>query len=610
MPGDDLDFDVNKIAADYVIANQLAILAIAGDGIKKVTNAVRTRVTRTYAEYLVKVLDRYSKAKSFLIRTEPLPLYDFFVPMDLSTQHRTLARATASDIADVNPHAIIVGSGGSGKSLFMRHVVVGCIASKCKTPVFVELRQLTRKSGGLLSAVYETLTTQGLKIDRDFLERGLVQGHFCFVLDGFDELEFDMRPAIVEEISEIAIRYPNNWIVLSSRPDDALNKLDTFTQFQVMPLDLETAVELVRRLPFENPVSQAFIKEMEAGMFETHKSFLSNPLLLSIMLLTYSDVAHIPSKLSLFYSQAYESLFLRHDALKGVFQRQRHTSLDMNEFASAFSAFCLYSYDGQKVTFTRAGALQLMERGKQLSQVKYDNESLLADCEQAVCLLLEDGLDIVFAHRSFQEYFVARFIEHANDETKKALIERYALRVESDAVLDLLYDLDRRAVEDYYIRPLIEKLRTVTKLKRQVGYTQYLRFVRRMWSKFKCARRPKLEISSTVKDPELFRGMMFLRRLGLLGPHQKNESRAWNRTAASLIPEAPDNNATGGVLHLSALVTSSEFLRHLATSTDPMWSIQGLRAVFVLESDIERSRCEVEESLEHLLESRATASVL
>ncbi len=50
------------------------------------------------------------------------------------------------------------------------------------------------------------------------------------------------------------------------------------------------------------------------------------------MLLTYGQSLDIPNKLNIFYNQAYEVLFQRHDTLKGGFQRNkfnkiRHTRL-------------------------------------------------------------------------------------------------------------------------------------------------------------------------------------------------------------------------------------------------------------------------------------------
>jgi hypothetical protein len=68
-----------------------------------------------------------------------------------------------------------------------------------------------------------------------------------------------------------------------------------------------------------------------------------------------------------------------------------------------------------------------------------------------VCLLIEEGLELISAHRSFQEYFVARFIQVCKPLTKKRLIERYRPSNQHDLVIELLYEIDPEAVEEYYL---------------------------------------------------------------------------------------------------------------------------------------------------------------
>jgi hypothetical protein len=55
------------------------------------------------------------------------------------------------------------------------------------------------------------------------------------------------------------------------------------------------------------------------------------------MLLSYGQSASIPNKISVFYNQAYEALFERHDVLKDGFRRKRLTPLDIQDFARVFA---------------------------------------------------------------------------------------------------------------------------------------------------------------------------------------------------------------------------------------------------------------------------------
>ena len=160
------------------------------------------------------------------------------------------------------------------------------------------------------------------------------------------------------------------------------------------------------------------------------------------MLLTYRDIAHIPTKLSLFYNQAYESLFQQHDALKEGFQRERQTALDIQDFGKAFAAFCVQSYDRREFSFSRTKALEYFDQARTISGMDYASAGILEDSIQAVSLMIEDCLEITFAHRSFQEYFTARFVCSAPPQVKRQLVRRFVPSLQSDSVMGLLYELD------------------------------------------------------------------------------------------------------------------------------------------------------------------------
>jgi len=484
MP-EEVPFDPNRIAAEYLKANQDAMFGVVTDGLKQVGRRLRANFASSYQNYLQRVLERYSVGKSFLYRTEPVPLYDFYVPMGLATEHHELPHATIGQATAMSSHFVISGLGGSGKSLMMRHFLIGCITGKRKTPILVELRDLNTSDESLLRALLRALKLRGLEVDEAYLEIALKAGHFCLLFDGYDELLADRRPRVLREIAEFSSRYPDNWIVVSSRPDSELTVLESFTHFEISPLELVDAVALVQRLPFDEAVIARFVKALKDGVFEQHQSFLSNPLLLSIMMLTYSDSAQIPDKLSLFYNQAYEALFNKHDALKGGYQREHRTSLDIRDFGTVFSAFCLLSYDDREFSFTETAAREYLVKARPLTQLDYDASDFLADAEQAVCLLLVDGLEIAFAHRSFQEYFVARFIASAEPKYKEELIKRYAPHVGSDSVMRLLYEIDHVAVEDHLVLPFIRSVREAVGIDSEPpSDEQYLRYLKRYCCSF------------------------------------------------------------------------------------------------------------------------------
>jgi hypothetical protein len=211
-------------------------------------------------------------------------------------------------------------------------------------------------------------------------------------------------------------------------------------------------------VPYDEELKGKFVAALRKKLFQRHTSFLSNPLLLSIMLLTYGQSASIPNKVNVFYNQAYEALFERHDALKGGYQRHRRTDLDIQDFARVFSGFSLQTYERHELEFSQTEALALLKKSAKLVAIEFDGADYLKDVLESVCLLCQDGLQIVFSHRSFQEYFAARFIAEADAKRQQALVDRYARNILSDNVLYLLYEMRPDLVESVYLIPRLDEL--------------------------------------------------------------------------------------------------------------------------------------------------------
>jgi hypothetical protein len=62
------------------------------------------------------------------------------------------------------------------------------------------------------------------------------------------------------------------------------------------------------------------------------------------MLLTFDSYAQIPDKLYIFYSNAFETMFFKHDATKSGFKRQLKSDLSFDDFKNVFSIFCFHTY--------------------------------------------------------------------------------------------------------------------------------------------------------------------------------------------------------------------------------------------------------------------------
>lgn len=481
------EFDMNKVTAD-VITQCIGEFFRNGKGfLNDSKDKVLVKLKVSYTAYMESTFAKYSKTKTFFIRNEPTYLYDFYVPAGLKSPGRKIKNASFDEILKINNCCIVCGTAGSGKSTLMRHLLLQCVAAKNKVPVFIELKDINDFDGDFVDLIRSVLVKDSARFSKVFIESAIKAGHFTFILDGYDEVNEKKRKKIRTEIQAMAKRCPDNNYIVSSRPDSEFGGWETFTVFKMLGLSLEQACLLVNKLPFSGEIKDKFVLDLRKGMFEKHESFLSNPLLLSIMLLTYGQSADIPTKLNVFYNQAYEALFQCHDALKGAFQRERETSLDIQDFAEILNCFSLQTYDKRELNFSRTKALSYLKKTKSITKINFKEENFLNDALTSVCLIVEDGLFLTFSHRSFQEYFTAKFIINSSEDKQAQLLQKYSKHFETDNVIQLVHEIDSKLVEKYVFLPYIDNLEKKIGIKKTFGITHYLNFFKLLFTEVSIA---------------------------------------------------------------------------------------------------------------------------
>lgn len=236
------------------------------------------------------------------------------------------------------------------KSLFLDLVNEGYK----KIPIFVELRDLnTAEAPSLKFHILSRMNGLLPEFTEEIFEYSLLSGAFVILLDGFDEIDYDSILRYEKEILAFTMKYGSNDIVVSSRPDDRFAAWQEFSVLHLMPMDKDKTVQLVTKIDYDPVVKAKFIARLVSDLFDQHEEFLSNPLLATMMLLTFEQIADIPAKTHIFYQQAFETLFHKHDATKEVYARKRFTSLPIDQFRNILGAFALITYLAEKFPLHR-----------------------------------------------------------------------------------------------------------------------------------------------------------------------------------------------------------------------------------------------------------------
>ena len=416
-----------------------------------------------FNQYLNKSFDKYSKIKTILYRTEPKYIYNFFEFPKIVKENERIDSKDVNNLLNISHFLIVQGTGGIGKSTFMKHLFINELEKNDLIPIFIEFKDLNDRQNDyeISDFVFEKLYNIGYDFNRDYLEYALKSGCFLFLLDGYDEISTNKKNVFLKKLTAFCDRYTENYFVVSSRPYTEFVEFERFTVLRLCKLTKRQAISLVSKLEFDVDIKNNFMIALDDKLYNKHQSFASNPLLLNIMLLTYDNYAEIPEKLHLFYANAFETLYSKHDATKGGYKRELKSKLSYDSFKKVFSYFCFVTYLQGKIELTYDELLENFKRCN-ISNITFDVENYVYDIVNSICLLHKDGETYKFTHRSFQEYFTAIFLKELSDDNMKkfalVLIEKDAHRAKNDEVFDMLYDMSQNRMEQNIFVPLIEKI--------------------------------------------------------------------------------------------------------------------------------------------------------
>lgn len=453
---DDLASITSALASRAVVASA----SFVADKAKLIGDQIKVELGTAFTRYLDRLVARYSFVKTVFYSDDPHFLYDFYVLQDLGNSRHSITDVDTPSLLSVGTRFLITGTGGSGKSFLMRHLLLDSIQTTDFIPIFVELRSINETELTLEDMLFDELDKHGLKIEQIAISRALKDGRFMLLLDGFDEVDPSLRDSVRRQINDLAERSPETRMFVSSRPEQERSGWHQFVELQVQPLNLEKIRALVSRLRMDEPTRMRFLADLEDELYKSHESFLSNPLLLTLMAASYRRNAVVPTRRHLFYSQVFDTLWNQHDAMKESFVRSQACGLQKDDFMDLFGAFSMQSYLDSRIAFSPKIAREYASTGaKVLSLDDLSPDDFVDDLVSATCMIIREGTDLRYVHRSFQEFFTAHFVQRAPSTIRQEAWPDLIIRAPLDSTLDLLYDMDSTLVESELLLPKLRDIK-------------------------------------------------------------------------------------------------------------------------------------------------------
>ena len=389
--------------------------------------------------------------------------------VDLDGERLPLLESLSSLWGSANPHSLVVGAGGMGKTVSLLRLWKRWSVEEREdipVPIFIQLNEFNNNPEQNFIQNYIRRHYADLELDEVLKTPAIGQGgkpqpHILLLLDGFNEVTATSNELILE-INRLRVQedYPGIQMVLSSRVD--IRSTYQWQSFHLLELQ-----------PLSDPQIQAYLREgfpSDSRLLEV----LRNPMMLSI----YATQSELPKRY-LERGLLKEQVTSTGEMLFNVEAIQRIKIEE--QFSLQQGALLLHRFVLEHLlpflgwTMQQAGSFSLEETGlhqflaeapeyllqKDFFLVfkdfrKIDREALngkeawelqeeLIDqiCCQGLTMLVAENNSYRFLHQNFRDYFAARYLQN---------LIRLALHQK------ILPEVFQKAPLDFYIRQMLGEL--------------------------------------------------------------------------------------------------------------------------------------------------------
>ena len=432
-----------------------------------------------HRQYLSRAGAKYRKMK--ILGEEEVPLQDCYVCNDIGLTPSVFSRkgiviqdVSLDSLRRVDDRldarlAILVGSGGIGKTMMLRYLFTDAVDKSNrsgKLPVLVELRNFSYYERNIENCIISTVQEFESSFTESEVEDLLQRGRLQLLFDGLDELDPDDINVFQKKLEELIEKYPVVQIIIASRECDAIKGINGFVNLHLYPFNNEKCEQLIDKLLIKighpKEAKKTILDFLMTGTVKKDGVFATNPMLLTFIVTHYERLSTF-TRLEL-YEEAYDAMVSGHDKEKTAYDRIFHSVADTDEFKTAFREFCGESFLNGDHSFTKRSFEKYVNNLQCKSELenprKLTKDNFLHDTCSTACIMYEKDSEVLYIDPGFQEYLFAEFYYHADTEKTKAMgktlqRKRPDIFYSLDA-FQMLYQIDRDKVEVCLFLPFLQ----------------------------------------------------------------------------------------------------------------------------------------------------------
>lgn len=368
-------------------------------------------------------------------------------------------RVPINQLADLGyeGNCLLEGTVGQGKSILLRYLASVDFCLNRRIPIFIELRRM-KSDTTLLSLALQELKALGFEMDEELFSVFAKNGRIALFLDAFDEVKEEFRADLLADLQNLIREHDRLTVIMTSRPGSGAASSPFLRVFRLSELQEKEYKDVIHKMAHDEATAQAIITGIDKDT-KNIAELLTTPLMVALLMVRYKIDQSLPQNSAAFYDSLFSLLLQRHDKSKGGYVRPRKSGVSDLVLQEFFNALCFvtrkagegsFSWN-QFVTHARNAVRHLEEKG--------DVEKMIDDIVEITCLVIRDGEEYRFIHRSVQEYHAALFIKGQPDIAAEKFYRGVPVIWEWwDQELRFLENIDRYRYTKHFLLPALETL--------------------------------------------------------------------------------------------------------------------------------------------------------
>lgn len=363
---------------------------------------------------------------------------------------------------------LITGTVGQGKSVFMRYLALQELTYG-KLPIFIECKYISSQKSiqFLLNEYFQNwLTEPKPNTISDLLNSGKI----TLFIDAFDEIGKDWITDTVSTIESYSRDFPKLKIIVSSRPHHTISHSTHFSTVELLPYDVDEQKSLIHKLVSDTEARNNLQDAIEAATVEI-QAVLTTPLMVVLFIQKYLHDFSAPQNLTDFYANIFDIVVDKHNKTKTGFIAQSQSGLNNPTLESIFTRFCFDTAIKNQTAMARTELMNFIQKAWDSNSIQYADKSavdinkIADDFQKYMCLVLQDGEQYTFTHKSIQEFYTAKFIANLSEKNACKVIDGLQRQISDHrTICRFIKQLNPYYYDKYYLLPNLNRLNAEYKL--------------------------------------------------------------------------------------------------------------------------------------------------